>query len=79
MKRDPKINCRLRAVMHLNGKTQREVAKSCGMSYLSLHRAVNGQRPIYADELVSLALAEDVHPGVLLGIDVPDPFEEWSR
>lgn len=79
MKRDPKINYRLRAVMHLNGKTQREVAEICGMRYGSLHRAVNGERPIYADELVSLALAVDVHPGVLLGIDVPDPFEEWSR
>ena len=53
--------------MHLNGKTQREVAEICGMSYGSLHRAVNGQRPIYADEVLALAAAAKTDPLTLLG------------
>ncbi len=76
MKRDTAINRRLRAVMHLNGKTQKEVAQVCGMSYQSLHRALNCQRPIYADELVALCLAVDAGPDVLLGLETPVPFRK---
>ena len=47
------------------------MAEKCGIAYQSLHRAVNGRRPIYAEELLPLAEAIGVEVGALLELDGP--------
>lgn len=67
MKRDTRINRRLRAILRLNGISVAEAARRSGMSYDSFYRAVSGLRPIYADELSAFAAAADTDPLRLLG------------
>ena len=67
MKRDTRINRRLRAILHLNGISAAEAARRCGMSYPKFYRAVSGLRPIYADEVNVMAAAADTDPLRLLG------------
>ena len=68
MKRDDKINRRLHGVLILNGIPFAEAARRCGMSYPKFYRAVSGLRPIYADELKTLAKAANTDPETLLGL-----------
>ena len=67
MKRDARINRRLRAILRLNGISVAEAARRCGMSYPNFYRAVSGLRPIYADELSAFAAAAETDPLRLLG------------
>lgn len=65
--RDLTVNARLRAVMERKRMKQTALSRAAGIRYQSLHRAVNGRRPIYADELLPLCRALGVGPEALLG------------
>lgn len=71
MLRDDTVNRRLKALLREKKLKQTEVAEKCGIAYQSLHRAVNGRRPIYAEELLPLAEAIGVDISALLALDVP--------
>ena len=73
MTRDTAVNRNLRLLMRRKGVRQTELARLSGLGYQSLHRAVNGRRPIYADELPVLAGALGESPLALLGM------EEWKE
>lgn len=69
MLRDDTVNRRLKELLREKRLKQTVVAERCGMEYQSLHRAVNGKRPIYAEELLPLAKAIGVEVSVLLALD----------
>lgn len=69
MLRDDTVNKRLKALLRERKLKQTEVAQRCGMRYQSLHRAVNGRRPIYAEEVLPLAKAIGVDVKTLLALD----------
>ena len=64
MLRDDTVNRKLKELLRKKKLKQTEVAERSGIAYQSLHRAVNGRRPIYAEELLPLAGA--------IGVDVSD-------
>lgn len=68
MTRDYSVNQRLRAIMRQKRIKQTELSGKTGIHYQNLHRAVNGKRPIYADELPVLAAALGIPVGELLGV-----------
>ena len=69
MLRDDTVNRRLKELLREKKLKQTEVAEKCGIAYQSLHRAVNGRRPIYAEELLPLAEAVGVDVSMLLVLD----------
>ena len=69
MLRDDTVNRRLKELLREKKLKQTEVAEKCGIAYQSLHRAVNGRRPIYAEELLPLAEAVGVDVSMLLALD----------
>lgn len=71
MLRDDSVNRRLKELLKRRKLRQVDVARACGMGYQSLHRAVNGRRPIYADELIPLARALGTNVERLLGLENP--------
>ena len=71
MLRDDTVNRKLKELLRKKKLKQTEVAEKCGIAYQSLHRAVNGRRPIYAEELLPLAEAIGVDVHTLLALDEP--------
>lgn len=69
MLRDDTVNRRLKELLRERKLKQTVVAEKCGMGYQSLHRAVNGKRPIYAEELLPLAEAIGVEVSMLLVLE----------
>ncbi len=69
MRRDTFVNRNLRLILRRKGVRQTELAQRSGLDYQSVHRAVNGGRPIYADELPLLAGALGESPLALLGME----------
>ena len=69
MLRDDTVNRRLKALMRQKKLKQTTLAEKSGIAYQSLHRAVNGRRPVYADELLPLAEALGVELSELLALD----------
>lgn len=69
MLRDDTVNRRLKELLREKKLKQTEVAEKCGIAYQSLHRAVNGRRPIYAEEVLPLAEAVGVDVSMLLALD----------
>ena len=69
MLRDDTVNRRLKALIREKKLKQTEVARRCGIPYQSFHRAVNGRRPIYAEELLPLAEAIGEEVSALLALD----------
>ena len=78
MTRDTTINRNLRLIMRRKGVRQTELAKLCGLGYQNLHRAVNGRRPIYADELPGLAKALGESVEALLGLEEERGENPWA-
>ena len=78
MTRDTTVNRNLRLIMRRKGVRQTELAKACGLTYQSLHRAVNGRRPIYADELPYLAQALGESVDALLGMEEEQGENPWA-
>ncbi len=78
MTRDTAVNRYLRLLMRRKGLRQTELARASGLGYQSLHRAVNGRRPIYADELPVLAEALGESPLVLLGLAEERRESPWA-
>lgn len=73
MLRDNTVNRRLKELLRLKKMKQTVAAERSGIAYQSLHRAVNGRRPVYADELLPLAKALGVEVDELLALDRPQP------
>lgn len=71
MLRDDTVNRRLKELLRQKKLRQTVVAERSGIAYQSLHRAMNGRRPIYADELKPLAAAIGVDVNELLRLDGP--------
>ena len=71
MLRDDTVNRKLKELLREKKLKQTEVAERSGIAYQSLHRAVNGRRPIYAEELLPLAEAVGVEVTALLALDGP--------
>ena len=71
MLRDDTVNRKLKELLRKKKLKQTEVAEKCGIAYQSFHRAVNGRRPIYAEELLPLAEAIGVDVSALLALDKP--------
>lgn len=67
--RDRLVNERLKLLLHSSGMKQTELAARTGMKYQNIHRAINGKRPIYADELAQLAAALGTSAAALLGLE----------
>ena len=78
MTRDTTVNRNLRLIMRRKGIRQTELAKLCGLGYQNLHRAVNGRRPIYADELPCLARALGESVDALLGLEEEQGENPWA-
>ncbi len=78
MTRDTTVNRNLRLIMRSKGIRQTELAKLCGLGYQNLHRAVNGRRPIYADELPGLARALGESVDALLGLEEEQGENPWA-
>jgi len=76
--RDTTVNRNLRQIMRRKGIRQTELAKLCGLAYQNLHRAVNGRRPIYADELPGLARALGESVDALLGLEEEQRENPWA-
>ena len=64
---DKRLAARLRRVAAEKRILQTELAARMDMSYWKLNRAMNGQRPIYAQELPRFARALGVEVTALLG------------
>lgn len=56
----------IKAILRERGLCQKDFAATLRMSYQSLNRAVNGRRPIYAEELPRFADALGVSTDRLL-------------
>ena len=69
MLRDKTVNRRLKELLRQKKIKQTVAAEKCGIAYQSFHRAVNGRRPVYADELLPLARVLDVEVTELLALD----------
>jgi transcriptional regulator with XRE-family HTH domain len=64
---DKEIGRRLRSIAAGKRMYQTELAARMGMSYWKLNRALNGQRPIYAQEVPRFAEALGVDVKAILG------------
>ena len=71
MLRDDTVNRRVKELLREKKLKQTVVAEKTGIAYQSFHRAVNGRRPIYAEELLPLAEAIGVEVTALLALDEP--------
>ena len=65
---DPKIGKRIKAALKQKKMRQKELAAHLGMDYQQVTRAVNGRRPVYAQELPRYAEALGVSMESLLGL-----------
>ena len=66
---DAMLSKRLKTALKRKKMRQKELAARLGMDYQQLTRAMNGRRPIYAQELPRFARALEVSVESLLGME----------
>ena len=66
---DRTLNRRIKALTRKRKLRQTELAARLGMDYQSVTRALNGRRPIYAQELPRFAAALELSLEALMGLE----------